>query len=118
MKAIFIDANSRLVTQIEIENELDAFYKQIGCDVIECIELGAKHIAIVDENGRLRDLPMGFRLSGPTIIAGNALIVATTDDGDFTDATLPLCLFQRNVKFIDLKANPLPKPEWSFIPLD
>lgn len=118
MRAIFIDTNNRQVAQIEVENELDAFYKQIGCDIIQCLDLGENHTLICDENGRLRDPPMGFRLAGPTIIAGNALIVATTDDGDFSDATVPLCLFQRNVEFVDLKANPLPKPEWSFIPLD
>lgn len=118
MKVIFIDANNRQVTQIEIENELDAFYKRIGCDVIQCLDLSENYTLICDENGRLRNLPMGFRLAGPTIIAGNALIVATTDGGDFTDITAPLCLFQRNVEFINLKANPLPKPEWSFIPLD
>lgn len=117
MKAIFIDANNRQVTEIQIENELDAFCQKIGCDLIQCLDLGGKHTLIVDENGRLRNLPMGFRLSGPTIIAGNAIVVGT-DDVDFTDVTAPLCLFQRNVEFVDLKANPLPKPEWSFIPLD
>ena len=40
----------------------------------------------------MKEQAWGFKLAGPTVIAGNALIVGTTEDGDFTDCQAPLCL--------------------------
>ena len=40
IKAIFINAHERTVTEIEIPNTLHAIYETIGCDVIEIINLG------------------------------------------------------------------------------
>ena len=34
MRAIFINAVDRKVEEIQIENELHAFYERIGCDMI------------------------------------------------------------------------------------
>ena len=118
MKAIFIDAVNRKVTNINVENELHAFYRQIGCEMIQCIDLGENHTLICDEEGKLRDWTMGFKLAGPTVIAGNALIVATTEDGDFADCQAPLCLFSRNVEFVDLTKHPLPPPKIIMVPIE
>ncbi len=115
MKAIFINANEQKVEAVNVENELHAIYKQLGCDMIQCIDLGENHTLVCDEEGRLKELTWGFKLAGPTVIAGNALIVGTTEDGDFADCQAPLCLFSRNVEFVDLKKNPLPPPEWKFV---
>ena len=111
MKAVFINAMERKVEAVNIENELHTIYKQLGCDMIQCIDIGENHTLICDEEGRLRDWAMGFKLAGPTVIAGNALIVATTEDGDFADCQAPQCLFSRNVEFVDLKEHPLPPPK-------
>lgn len=43
IKAIFINAHERTVTEIEILNTLHAIYETIGCDVIEIINLGGRH---------------------------------------------------------------------------
>ena len=37
IKAIFINAHERTVTEIEVPNTLHAIYETIGCDVIEII---------------------------------------------------------------------------------
>ena len=52
MRAIFINAVDQKVEEIQIKNTLDAFYERIGCDIIQCINLGANHILVVDEEGR------------------------------------------------------------------
>jgi len=44
MRAIFINAVDQKIEEIEIENTLDAFYARIGCNMIQCINLGANHI--------------------------------------------------------------------------
>jgi len=34
MKAVFIDAEARTVEDVEIENDMDAFYKKIDCGIV------------------------------------------------------------------------------------
>ena len=48
MKAIFINAVDRKVEEVQVENELDAIYRQIGCETIELIGLGGRFVLIVD----------------------------------------------------------------------
>jgi len=117
MRAIFIDAVNRKVEEIQIENELHAFYEKIGCEMIQCFSIGKTHLAIVDEEGRLRDWKVGFRFPDSEGIAGNALIVCGNDDGDFTDAKAPVELFQICTQFLDLTKTPLPPPAFGFAPL-
>jgi len=118
MRAIFINAVEQKVEAVNVENELHAIYKQLGCDMIQCIDIGKKHTLICDEEGRLKEQSWGFKLAGPTVIAGNALIVATTEDGDFADCQAPLCLFSRNVEFVDLEKYPLPPPKCGFAAIE
>ena len=110
MRAIFINAVDRKVEEVQIKNELQAFYDKIGCRMIQLVPLGGTHLAIVDEEGRLRDWKVGFRFPKSQGIAGNALIVCEDDDGDFTDAKAPVELFQICTTFLDLKKTPLPPP--------
>ena len=48
MRAIFINAVDQKVEEIQIENELHAFYERIGCDMIQCIDVGANHVLVCD----------------------------------------------------------------------
>lgn len=117
MKVIFIDAVSRTVTEIQIENDLHAFYEKMGCRLIQMLDIGEKHAICVDEEGNIHNWTAGFRLAGSLTLAGNALIVGTDDDGDFADCRAPLCLFKRNVEFIDLRAYPLPPSRFVAVPI-
>ena len=110
MRAIFINAVDRKVEEIQIENELHAFYKRIGCDMIQCLDVGANHVLICDEEGRIRDWKVGFRWPGSEGIAGNALLVCADENDDFIDARVPRRLIERNIKFLDLEKTPLPPP--------
>ena len=110
MRAVFINAVDRNVEEIEIENKLEAFYAKIGCEMIEILHIGGKHIAIVDEEGRLRNWKVGIRFPKSEGIAGNALIVCEKSNGDFTDAKAPVELFQICTEFLDLERTPLPPP--------
>ena len=110
MRAIFINAVGRTVEEVQIENKLEAFYEKIGCEMIQVLRIGGNHLAIVDEEGLLRDWKVGFRFPKSEGIAGNALIVCEDDDDDFTDAKAPVELFQLCTTFLDLKKTPLPPP--------
>ena len=110
MRAIFIDAVNRKVEEVQVENELHAFYAQLGCDLIEVLQLGGGMLLIVDEEGKLRDWKVGFQLADGEGIAGNGLIVSDTDSGDFADCNLPAGLVECLVTFLDLEKTPLPPP--------
>lgn len=114
IKAIFINAHERTVTDVEIPHTLHAIYETIGCDVIEIINLGGKHLLIVDEEGRLKEQTVGFQLPKMPGIAGNALVVCHDEDGEFADVQAPRVLFDICVDFLDLKKNPLPPPTCTF----
>ena len=114
MRAIFIDAVNRKVEEVQVENELHAFYEKIGCDMIEIINIGGEHLMVVDEEGRLRNWEFGFRLPKSEGIAGNALVVRDNGNGDFTDSNLPVELFEIAVQFLNLKKHPLPPSACGF----
>ena len=118
MRAIFINAVDRKVEEIQIENELHAFYERIGCDMIQCLDVGANHVLVCDEEGRIRDWKVGFRWPGSEGIAGNALLVCTDENDDFTDARVPRRLIERDIQFLNLEKTPLPPPAFgcAFIP--
>ena len=118
MRAIFINAVDRKVEEVQIENKLQAFYDKIGCEMIQILHLGGPHIALVDEEGLLRDWKVGFRFPKSQGIAGNALIVCEDDDGDFTDAKAPVELFQICTEFLDLTKTPLPPPAFGIAVID
>ena len=105
MKAIFINVNEQKVEAVNVENELHAIYKQLGCDMIQCLDVGANHVLVCDEEGRLRNWKVGFRWPGSEGIAGNALLVCTEENDDFTDAKVPRILIERNIKFLDLPVD-------------
>ena len=118
MRAIFINAVDQKVEEIQIENELHAFYECIGCDMIQCIDVGESNLLVCDEEGRIRDWKVGFRWPGSEGIAGNALLVCTDENDDFTDARVPRRLIERDIQFLNLEKTPLPPPAFgrAFIP--
>ena len=118
MRAIFINAVDRKVEEVQVENTLQAFYDKIGCETIEIIRLGGRYVLIVDEEGRLRNWKVGFRLVEGEGIAGNGLIVCGKSNGDFTDCHLPAGVVAEITEFLDLEKNPLPPPEFgvAFLP--
>ena len=118
MRAIFIDAEHRQVSEIQIENDLQAFYDKIGCEVVQLVDCGMDADMMVDENGRLRDWKVGFQLPRMEGIAGNALVVCSDADGDFTDCDLSVKLFADGIRFLDLTKEPLPVPLQVFVPIE
>ena len=111
MRAVFINAVGRKVEEVEIENKLEAFYEKIGCEMIQVLHLGRDFSLVVDEEGKLRDWKVGFRLGPSEDIAGNGLVVCEGPDGDFTDCpVLDVLVIGALTQFLDLEKTPLPPP--------
>jgi len=67
---------------IDVLNSLDVYQALVG-GYIEVVQLTQRHAMIVNEEGKLLDLPGNFKWHGDTIM-GNAVFVGFKGD-DFTD---------------------------------
>ena len=109
MKAIFIDAKKQTVSQIEVENDLQALYDKIGCLLVQTVPFAGENI-VCDEEGRCKRWNAGFEL-GDWRIVGNALIVGDTEAGDFADTKLSVDEIAKQIRFFG-EDEPLPPPEF------
>lgn len=110
MKAIFINAADRKVEEIEIENDLHAFYDKIGCRVVQLVSYKDENL-VCDEEGRLKDWTAGFQLADWRI-TGNAILVADDEEGEFTDTKMTAEAIAEKVRFFGREEN-LGKPHMS-----
>lgn len=76
-----------------IGNNLQSFYNEIGCsliDMVRNVKIGGSILdIIVDDEGLLKDnaTASGCCLNAPQILVGNAIVVRIDDEGNITDLT-------------------------------
>lgn len=107
MKALFVDATNKTMTEIEIENDLHALYDKIGCRLVQLVEY-RDELLVCDEEARLKSWDAGFQLDEWRIVS-NALIVAEDEDGDFTETKLDAAEVARQIQFFGAE-EPMPEP--------
>lgn len=67
---------------------------------IECVPLGAKHVIICNEEGKLRGLEPNFRIGEGLfvdVICGNAIVIGT-DGEDFCDMQISFATWKKFLK--------------------
>lgn len=70
------------------DNRLAEMRALIGCQLIDLVRLDERHYVVVDDNGLVDGLPCVTRLADyASPLAGNLLIVGTTEDGETVDVT-------------------------------
>lgn len=94
MRAILIDSRNKEVKYVELDNHsvLKEWYRVIGCNLV-CVAqyLDAKHSIIVDDEGAINGTSCGFySLDTRQHLFGNALVVATDEDGNSVDVTMTI----------------------------
>jgi hypothetical protein len=106
MRAIVINAKDRTVAETDIDGSLKSL-KQIVGGLIQPVYDGLddSHHCYVNEEGLL-DQPQHFFIfrDSQQPLAGNGLILSSTDDGDEAPCTLPLDSVKERVTFMDLQA--------------
>jgi Domain of unknown function (DUF3846) len=106
MRAIIINAKDRTVTEAEIDGLLQSLQNIVG-GLIDTVTQGLdeQHHCYVNDEGLL-DSPQHFFMfkDGHQPLAGNGVILASTDDGDEAPCTLPLDRVRQRVTFMDLAA--------------
>lgn len=101
IKAVFIDAKNRTVTDVIIENSLKAIYEILGVNYIEAATyLPNGDCIYVDEEGMLKDVEYAFTFNDSIPLAGNGLIVGTGAGGDSISATTMAEYIQQKIGFL------------------
>lgn len=89
MKVILIDPFDRVIKEIEIDGSLDSMYKAMQCDCFDLVRIDKNDGIFVDDEGLLK-LPSEqafFKWDDyDSPLAGRALVIGCTPDGDSTDA--------------------------------
>jgi len=83
IRAVRIAPNATPIV-VEIENTLEAMQAEVG-GYIECLGLGGKVDAMVNEEGLIKNLPFNRHMMtpyGPRPFVGTAIVVAHDDEGE------------------------------------
>jgi Domain of unknown function (DUF3846) len=106
MRAIIINSKDRTITATDVDGSLDSLQQIVG-GMIEPVSQGLDdyHHCYVNEEGLLAD-PQHFFMfrDGHQPLAGNGVILASTDDGGEAPCTLLLDWVKERVSFMDLEA--------------
>jgi hypothetical protein len=106
MREIVINAKDRTITAIDIDRSLKSLQQIVG-GMIEPVTQGLDefHHCYVNEEGLLNN-PQHFFMfrDGHQPLAGNGVILSSTEDGDEAPCTLLLDWVRERVTFMDLNA--------------
>jgi hypothetical protein len=106
MRAVVINAKDRTVTETEIDGSPKSLQEIVGGLITTVYDgLDEHHHCYVNDEGLLND-PQHFFIfrDGHQPLAGNGVILASTDDGDEAPCTLALDWVKERVTFMDLAA--------------
>jgi hypothetical protein len=106
MRAIIINAKDRTITETEIDGSLKSLQNIVG-GLIEPVYQGLDdpHHCYVNEEGLLEDPQHFFMFAGGhQPLAGNGVILSSTDDSYQGPCTLSLDWVKEHVTFMDLEA--------------
>jgi hypothetical protein len=81
LKAVFVNAAERTVTDVEIDRGLKPMYDMIGCSLVDLVHLSDSDDLFVDDEGLLNLSPTSpmFRI-GDATLAGNGVIMGGNDE--------------------------------------
>jgi hypothetical protein len=106
MRAIIINAKDRTITETETDGSLEALQQAVGGPIEPVTQgLDEHHHCYVDEEALLNSPKYFFMFAGGhQPLAGNGIILSSTDDGDEAACTLSLDWVKERVTFLDLAA--------------
>jgi hypothetical protein len=106
MRAIIINAKDRTITETDIDGSLKSLQNIVG-GLIEPVYQGLDdpHHCYVNEEGLLEDPQHFFMFAGGhQPLAGNGVILSSTDDSYQGPCTLSIDWVKEHVTFMDLEA--------------
>lgn len=105
-KSIFINAETREVVSVDLQNQLRETYTMIGCDLVQtALYLEGNDALVVDEEGLFKDGKCGFIIED-TFVYGNGMIWGCDDEGESADCKTDLSYVLSKIIWVDReKAN-------------
>ena len=106
MRTIIINPENRTITETDVDGSLKALQQIVG-GLIEPVCQGRddNHHCYINEEGLLDDPQYFFMFKdGHQPLAGNGIILSSTEDGDEAPCTLSLDWVKERVSFMDLHA--------------
>ena len=100
-KGILINPRERTITEVVVEEPtLQSLYKLTGCDCVTIAHLDDGHTAWVDDEGLFK--PNGiFKIqSYHSPLAGNAVILSNTSQGEHSDCKLTVAEVIKTTQFL------------------
>lgn len=102
-KCIRIDVENKVIHEVEIRDNIQDIYEQLGCELFEVVRIDETNDIYVDEEGllKLNEDSKFFTYRGyPQPIVGNGLILGHNKRGDSISTTLTLEEVKQNVEFL------------------
>jgi len=106
MKAIKIDVTNQTIEQVEIGDDLQSIYDQIGngCNLFEVANYIENDCVYVDEEGLFHDNIGGFCTLSKNgipqnLLVGNGLIVGTDNNGFTVDVEISVKDLKKRIRF-------------------
>lgn len=97
IKVIKIDVHSFTVSEISIENNLESYYKEIGCELVDRVAYDYNNDIVVDDEGLLHGETHFFRIND-NLLAGNALIMGVKK-GKWTNHSVDINEIKEKISF-------------------
>lgn len=105
MKDFLINAEARTITEVEVPVGYKNIYPFLGegVDMFQCVDISTNGDTIyVDEEGLLKPQSNFFLYKGYNQpLAGNGLVLGTTDAGETVSVKAKLETIKKNVQFMD-----------------
>ena len=94
LRTLLIDANARKVEEVELQDDLEAFYEMLNCRCIDIVQrpIGGKwYHVMLDDEGLLQDeiIPTAVSIDQKTrdVLVGNLMFFNTNSKGDLVSLT-------------------------------
>jgi hypothetical protein len=98
IKVIKIDAHAFDVEEIIIENNLESYYKEIGCELVDRVAYDYNNDIVLDDEGLLKGETHFFSIDG-NMYAGNALIMSVNNKGEWDNHSVDINEIKEKISF-------------------
>jgi len=120
-KAILINSQEKTITEVEVGEGIQDFYKHLDCRTFDVVSLEKNVSCYIDDEGLLKNAYIdeegvkhnmhGLSFAQGSVIMGNGLILGfNPETGDSTDSPLTIEQVEKLVTFVEYD-NPEDRPQ-------
>jgi hypothetical protein len=101
MKSIFINAETREVVSVDLNDQLKDTYQMMNCHIVEAaMYLDKNDLLVVDEEGLFKSEKSGFYID-EVFVYGNGMIWGANDSGDSDDCKADVDFIHSRINWVD-----------------